>query len=160
MPETILYLTTIVSANLLLSYLGPQAVVPIALVLIGFDITLRDKLHNKWSYKLLWIKMFLLIVTGSVITYVINRNAQHIAIASTVAFSCAALSDTLVYQVFHKKHTLYKVNASNIVSSAVDSTVFITLAFGLPILWSIIAVQILAKFIGGFLWSLILQRCL
>jgi len=48
-----------------------------------------------------------------------------------------------------------RVNGSNVVSAAVDSVVFPTLAFGSFLPWVILG-QFLAKVAGGAVWSLIL----
>jgi queuosine precursor transporter len=101
--------------------------------------------------------MFLLILSGSILTWLINRSAAQIALASMVAFIAASIVDSVTYQVFIKKPKLIKINSSNLFSSAVDSIIFPTLAFGtlLPV---ITVLQFLAKFIGGFIWSLILNK--
>jgi hypothetical protein len=52
---------------------------------------------------------------------------------------------------------LIRANGSNVAGSAVDSIVFPTLAFG-AFMPEIVLGQFVAKFVGGFLWSLVLQR--
>jgi len=153
----ILYLAAIVLANLSSAYFGPSASVVNAFLFIGLDLTARDKLHDTWQRRGLWWKMALLIAAGSLISWVLNRNTGQIALASFVAFGCAAIADTVVYQVLHKKTYLVKVNGSNVISAAVDSLVFPTLAFGgfMPL---ITLGQFAAKVIGGALWSFVLRR--
>ena len=101
--------------------------------------------------------MALLIAIGSFISWVLNRNAGQIAVASFAAFACAGIADTLIYQMLHEREYLVKVNGSNVVSAAVDSLVVPTLAFGafMPL---IVLGQFFAKVCGGFLWSLVLKR--
>jgi uncharacterized PurR-regulated membrane protein YhhQ (DUF165 family) len=48
------------------------------------------------------------------------------------------------------------VNGSNVVGAAADSLIFPALAFGWPLLWSVVLGLFVAKVAGGFLWSLIL----
>lgn len=151
-----LYLTAIVAANLITARFGPAASVFNAFVLIALDLTGRDALHEAWHKQgLLW-KMTTLIAVGSILSWLLNRNAGQIALASFVAFACAGASDTLVYHVLRDKAKLVKVNGSNIVSAAIDSLVFPTLAFGglMPL---VTLGQFAAKVTGGFIWSVLLR---
>lgn len=151
-----LYLLAVVLANLSAAYFGPQATIINAFLLIGLDLTARDKLHDKWKNNNLVLKMLALILAGSVISFVINQNAIVIGIASAIAFASAAVSDTLVYNALFSKPRLQRINASNVVSAFVDSIVFPTVAFG-AFMPAIVAGQFLAKVVGGFLWSLVLN---
>jgi uncharacterized PurR-regulated membrane protein YhhQ (DUF165 family) len=152
-----LYLVTIVAANLLAAFFGAKASIIIAFVFIGFDLTLRDSLHEAWKKRNLWLKMFALIFAGSAISFLINRAALNIAIASLLAFLCAGIVDTFVYSLLQKKKWFIKINGSNLFSSLTDSLVFPTIAFG-GFSLLITAGQFLAKFLGGFIWSLIIPR--
>ena len=152
------YLVAIVAANLSVAYFGPQATIVNAFLLIGLDLSTRDKLHELWHNDRLWLRMFGLILTGSVITVVLNAGAWQIALASTVAFAAAALCDAVVYQVLYRQHRLVKMNGSNLLSAAVDSVLFPAIAFGFPLMWPIMIGQFIAKVTGGALWSLVLFR--
>jgi hypothetical protein len=154
---TILYLGAAVLANLLVTWLGPGAVIWVAFLLIGLDLTSRDKLHDAWQNDKLWLKMTLLIGTGSLLSWFLNRNAGPVAIASFVAFGAAGVADTLVYHVLKEKACLVRINGSNTISAMVDSLVFPTLAFGsfMPL---IVLGQFAAKVAGGAIWSLILRQ--
>lgn len=151
-----MYLSSIVLANYLAGTLGPNYTPYIAFVFIGFDLTCRDKLHELWHNEHLKSKMFFLILSGSVLSYLINKNIQPIATASCAAFGCAAVVDFVIYSLLYSQKRFIKVNGSNIPSAVVDSIVFIGLAFGAPILWSIVLKQIVAKIIGGLVWGYIL----
>lgn len=153
----LLYLAAILLANLIITRFGPAAALPVAFVFIGLDLTARDRLHDAWHRRGLFWKMALLIGAGSILSFVLNRNSAPIALASFVAFAAAALADTLVYHVLRERARMLRINGSNVVSAAVDSIVFPTLAFGgwLP---AIVAGQFAAKVGGGFLWSLILTK--
>lgn len=153
-----LYLTAIIAANLLVAQFGPSVSILNAFLFIGLDLTARDGLHERWHGKQLWWKMVLLIGAGSLLSWLLNRNAGPIALASFVAFAGAGVADTLVYWLLGDKARLVKMNGSNVVSAAVDSFLFPVLAFGLPILWPIVAGQFIAKVLGGFVWSVILTR--
>lgn len=158
MPYIALYLFAIVCANLSVSYFGPSVTILNAFLFIALDLTARDKLHDAWNGRGLWWKMAALIASGSVLSWLLNRNAGPIAIASFVAFACANIADALTYQLLHDRARLVKVNGSNVVSAAIDSIVFPVLAFGWPLLWWIVVGQFVAKVTGGFIWSVILNR--
>lgn len=130
-----------------------------AFVFIAFDITARDGLHEAWHNNRLVLKMTALIATGSILTWALNRNAGQIALASFVAFLCAALVDTIAYHILLKrgKAKWIRINGSNLFSALVDSLIFPTIAFG-GINLAITGGQFAAKVIGGFLWSLVLTR--
>jgi len=149
------YLAAIVAANLSIVYFGPQAAIWNALILIAFDLTARDRLHDAWQGRQLWPKMFLLIASGSLLSWWLNADAAQIALASFVAFGLAGLSDALIYAVLGDKSRLVKMNGSNVAGSIVDTVAFVLLA-GLP-LW-VIPGQIIAKIVGGAVWSVLLSR--
>lgn len=151
-----MYLVAIILANLSSATFGPSASIVNAFLFIGLDLTARDRLHEAWRGRgLLW-KMGALIAVGSLLSWLINRNAGMIAVASFTAFACAALVDTVVYQLLQGRSYLVKVNGSNIPSALVDSLVFPTIAFGgfLPL---ITLGQFTAKVVGGALWAYILN---
>ena len=152
-----IYLLAVVLANMLILWLGPQAAVITAFLFIGLDLSLRDKLHDQWHGKQLWWKMLALICGGSAISIVINWDALPIALASATAFLAAGVGDALVYAGLSKKRFMIRANGSNVAGSAIDSIVFPTLAFGV-FMPEIVLGQFVAKFVGGFLWSLILQK--
>ena len=153
-----LYLIAIVAANLIVVQFGPQVSILTSFLFIGLDLTSRDGLHEKWHGKHLWWKMLLLIGTGSVLSYILNRNAGPIALASFIAFAGAGLADTVIYSILGNKTRFVKINGSNVVSSTVDSFLFPLIAFGLPMLWPIVFGQLIAKVAGGFVWSFILVK--
>ena len=156
-PVVGVYLIAIVAANLITAAFGPAASVFNAFVLIALDLTARDRLHEAWHGQRLALKMAALIASGSILSWLLNSGAGQIALASFVAFGAAAIADTLVYQVLYRRAWRVKVNGSNVISAAVDSLVFPTLAFG-GVLWAVTLGQFAAKTLGGFVWSLILKR--
>jgi uncharacterized PurR-regulated membrane protein YhhQ (DUF165 family) len=150
-----MYLAAAVLANLSVAYFGPGSTIVNAFLFIGLDLTARDKLHDAWRGKHLWIKMFVLIASGSLLSFLLNRNAGTIALASLAAFAGAGVVDALVYQFLHDKAWLVKVNGSNIFSAMADSMIFPTIAFG-AIMPLIMLGQFAAKVLGGFIWSWII----
>lgn len=153
----VLYLAAIVIANLIIATFGPGASIVTAFVFIALDLTCRDALHEAWHRRGLWWKMALLIATGSLLSWFLNRAAGNIAFASFAAFAAAGCVDALVYSLLRERAWFVKVNGSNVVSAAVDSLVFPTLAFG-GLIWPIILGQFAAKTVGGMIWSFILQQ--
>ena len=151
-----LYLVAIVAANLTIVWFGPKVTIINAFLFIGLDLTARDGLHDAWKGKRLWPKMFALIATGSLLSWILNKDAGQIAVASFVAFACAGLVDAIVYHWLGGYPRWLRINGSNVPSAAVDSLVFPTLAFGgfMPL---ITLGQFAAKVAGGFIWSLVLK---
>jgi len=150
------YLIAIITANLLVAHYGAWIVPIVSFCLIGLNLTTRNMLHFLWQ-KHLWLRMGLLIGTGSLLSWAINYDAGRVALASFVAFACAGAVDTLVHHILRRRVFLVTVNGANLFSSVADSVVFISLAFG-QFLWVIIAIQIATKIGGGFAWSLVYQR--
>lgn len=154
-----MYLGAIVAANLIIARFGPSAAIIVAFVFIGFDLVARDRLHDAWRGRGLAWKMAALIAAGSVLSWVLNRDAGPVAIASFVAFAAASVVDAAVYAVGLRSGWAWfrRSNVSNVASAAVDSLLFPTIAFGafMPI---ITLGQFAAKVLGGVIWSLILRR--
>lgn len=157
MFAVLVFLAAVTIANLTVVWFGPWITVVNALILIGLDLSLRDKLHERWHGKHLILKMGLLIIAGGAISYVLNHSALRVAIASICAFTLSATTDAIVYELLINRKKLVKMNASNIASALIDSIAFPTIAFGefLPL---VVLGQFAAKVIGGFIWSLILTR--
>jgi len=152
------YLVAIIAANLLTAWLGPWVTPINGFVFIGLDITTRDALHDAWNRKGLWWKMGLLIASGSFISWILNRNAGQIAVASFIAFAVSGLVDGLVYHAFRRSSRFERVNWSNLASAASDSVLFPSLAFGWPPSMEIVYGQATAKVAGGLFWSLLMVR--
>lgn len=152
-----MYLSAIIAANLIITTFGPSASIITALVFIGLDITARDALHEAWHHDQLWLKMALLIGTGSLLSYLVEAGSARVAVASFTAFAGAGIADTMIYTLLSKRSWMVKVNGSNLVSAAIDSLLFSPLAFGV-ILPVVIIGQFAAKVIGGAAWSLMLAH--
>lgn len=157
MKYVIIYLVAVVLANLSVTWFGPNSIIINAFLFIGLDLTSRDKLHETWQKDHLVMKMTLLILSGSVISWLLNQDSARIAIASFIGFAASATTDTIVYALLYKKSMKTKINGSNFFSAAVDSIVFPTIAFG-SIMPLLSLGQFVAKVIGGYIWSLILVK--
>jgi len=158
MLYVVLYLVAIVLANISVAIFGSQTAIITAFLFIGLDLTARDKLHEAWHKKGLVWKMGLLIFFGSILSWALNHGAGRIAVASFLAFACAGIVDTFVFQKLIKHSSWIRINGSNVPSALVDSIVFPGVAFGFPLMYGIMIGQFIAKVIGGFLWSLVLTK--
>ena len=152
-----IYIAALVVANLLVAWFGPWFSAINAFVLIGLDLSLRDKLHEQWQNDKLILKMGGLIAVASVISYLLNPAAGAIALASFVAFALAMTADTIAYHFLRKKSWMIRSNGSNVAGAAVDSITFPTIAFG-GLMPEIVALQFIAKLMGGGVWSYLLKK--
>jgi hypothetical protein len=155
MQYSLIYIFTLVAANMVIAWFGPTATPVVAFLLIGLDLTLRDRLHDQWLGRQLWPRMLALIVSAGLVSYVLNPASGAIAIASVVAFGLAALADAAAYQLLAERSWAVRVNGSNVIGAAVDSLIFPLMAFG-AMLPSIVLAQWVAKVVGGLVWALVI----
>lgn len=148
----LIYAAAMTLANLSIAHWGPWVSPINAFVLIGLDLALRDWLHMRLK---LW-QMGALIASTGLLTYLLNPAAGHIAIASAVAFTAAAVVDWSVF-IRLPGSWLRRANGSNVAGAAVDSLLFPTLAFGVLMPY-IVAMQFIAKVAGGAIWAWLLNR--
>jgi len=146
----LVYLGGIVGANMFAATFGPSAVPIVTFTLIGLDLSLRDFLQLTMKKE----SMFAMIFAGGAISYLIDPDAGMIAIASGTAFTTAALVDWTVFALLKGKW-IVRANLSNVAGAMVDSTVFITIAFG-AFMPGEIGLSVVSKVAGGFFWSYIL----
>lgn len=152
-----LYIAAAAAANLIVAAFGPAAVIPVGFALVGFDLTARDRLHDRWEDQNLPLRMGAIIAAGGLAAYLANPDAGRIAVASVIAFTAAASVDALVYHAARRRPFLVRANVSNVPSAAVDSVLFLGIAFGfsgLPL--AIVGGQVAAKIVGGVVWSLVI----
>lgn len=152
-----IYISCMVVANLLIASFGPWFSPINAFMFIGLDMVIRDRLHDRWKSKNLYRNMALLVLSASLITYLLNPAAGVIALASVAAFSACMLVNTLIYQLVIKYKWMVRSNTSNVFGAATDSIVFPTIAFG-SLMWEIVFLQFIAKVGGGFLWSFMFKK--
>lgn len=150
-----LFLAAIVAANLIVNHNGPWITPYVAFALIGLDLTTRDAFHDQLTGIQRWLAIGALIAAGGLISYLFNQDASKIAEASVIAFVAAGIVDTIVYQALRFTDRDTRVNASNVCAAAVDSVLFLWIAFGVVngITW----VQFVAKVAGGACWLLIFK---
>jgi uncharacterized PurR-regulated membrane protein YhhQ (DUF165 family) len=148
----VVYAIAMTAANLTIATFGPWVSPINAFFLIGLDLALRDWLHVRLK---VW-QMGALIASTGALTFMLNPTAGHIAVASAVAFTAAALVDWITF-IRLRGTWLVKANGSNIAGAAIDSLVFPTLAFGV-LMPHIVAMQFIAKVAGGALWALVISK--
>ena len=148
----VIYASSMILANLLVSTFGPSITPINAFLLIGLDLTLRDWLH----FRLKTWQMGCLIVGTGGLTFLLNPAAGMIAVASAVAFLVAALVDWAVF-MRTTGSWIKRANVSNTAGAAVDSLLFPTIAFGV-LMPEIVALQFIAKVAGGAVWSYVLEK--
>lgn len=151
----VIYIAALVAANLLVAFIGPWFSVVNSFVLIGLDLTLRDKLHDKWDGNP--FKIGALIAIAGAISYLLNPASGQIAIASVVAFCLSMAADSFAYQKLKNQSWEKRTTGSNLAGAAVDSVIFPTIAFG-GLMLEIVAMQFVSKVVGGFIWSKIIKE--
>lgn len=152
-----IYIFALVSANLLVAWLGPWFSPVNSLVLIGLDLSLRDKLHDAWQDDWLVWRIFGLISVAGVISYLLNPASGMIAVASVSAFCAAMVADSVAYQLLRRFGWFARANGSNVAGAVVDSIIFPTLAFG-GFVPERVLTQFAAKVAGGAAWSFLLRK--
>lgn len=97
---------------------------PSGVLMIGLALVLRDWLHElagRW-----WA--LAAVLTGGALSLVFSPPA--LAVASAVAFTLAELADFAVYDRLRERGKALAVMASQVVGAALDSALFVYLAFG------------------------------
>lgn len=138
-------------ANWVVTAFGPTILPFTAFVLIPFDMTARDVLHERWGSNWLWTRMAALVLSGSLISWLFAAGSPEVCLASGVSFCVAGLADCLVYHGLRGCHRNTRMNGSNLISALADSLCFPLVAFGsvsLPVFLG----QWWLKVVGGFLW--------
>lgn len=152
----ILYLVFVATANVIIGMYGKTATIWVALIFIGPVFTLRDAIHENSPPGTVTRRIFLLILGGGMLSWLLTPAAGRVAFASMLAFLLSESIDALVYIAAHRYSWTVKSNVSNSVGALVDSLVFPLVAFG-AFLPGIIAGQLAAKVVGGFIWVLVIS---
>lgn len=156
-PRIILYLTATVMANLLVTHYGIPGLLLSSTLLIPFDFVLRCYFHERWKGIHLVLRLGVLISSGCLATYLINKNAQYVAIGSIAGFAVANIVAGFFYQATIKRSTFIKVNGSDALGVIVDSVVFQMIAFGQFSIMIMLG-QSVIKVLGGLFWYYVLFR--
>lgn len=116
--------TTCVPDGPCLIPVGFGLVAPSGVLMIGLALVLRDAIHEVAGWK--WAVAA--VAFGSMLSLLSSPPA--LALASAVAFTMAELADATVYSRLRSKGRAFAVVASGVVGAALDSALFVWLAFG------------------------------
>jgi uncharacterized PurR-regulated membrane protein YhhQ (DUF165 family) len=157
-----LYLGTIPLANWFINNVGNQAApglphtipvgfgyqAPSGVLLIGIALLTRDYVQEKFG-KLITV---LAILVGIVISYRID---PYVATASAVAFCVSELADFAIYTQVKKRSKVLAVVTSGVIGGAIDSFLFLQIAFGSTLYWQgqVIGKTLMALVGGCCLWG-------
>jgi len=122
------FTATVVAANLAVTHIGflpvwPGIVAPAGVYLVGLALVLRDLLQEATSWK--WSAVA--VVVGAGLSAVFS---PELALASASVFLASELLDLVVYTPLRRRGMVLAMAASNTVGIAVDSVLFLWLAFG------------------------------
>lgn len=109
---------------------------PSGVLMVGAALVLRDAVHSLLG----WQWAVGAIALGAALSFQFSTPA--LVMASVAAFLLSELADLAVYAPLQRKRLILAVAASGVVGAAVDSAVFLLLAFGSL---DFIAGQILGK---------------
>lgn len=125
----ILYVLTIPAANFSITQwgvipIGFGLLAPAGVLCAGLAFTLRDlvqeRLGKAWTIGA--------IGAGALLSLAVSD--PFVALASAAAFLASELADFAVYTPLRERGMLRAVVASNVVGMAIDSVLFLTIAFG------------------------------
>lgn len=149
--KIILYIVAFIFSNLLVLKYGQYGLIISSLLLVPFDFIVRCLFHEQWKGSELFLKLGSLVLISSIITYIINKDAQNIALASVFGFISAQIVAGIFYQAYIKESYFIKVNGSDSFGIIFDSIVFQLIAFGIVTPYITIS-QVLLKITGGLFW--------
>lgn len=115
---------------------------PSGVLMIGAALVLRDAVHSLLGWK--WAVAAILI--GAALSF--QFSPAVLVIASVTAFILSELADLAVYAPLRRKRLVLAVAASGVVGAAIDSAVFLWLAFG--------SLDFIAGQLVGKLWMTVL----
>ena len=143
--SAVFYLGSIVLANVLVHTLGIVKVLglsfPAGAVAIGLTFSARDFVQERYGKFGCWGWM----LAASLVTCAFNR---QLALASAGAFLISEFSDWAIYTTC-RGGLVKRLLLSNLISTPIDSLVFVLLAFG-PV-WPAIWGQTLIKLVSSLL---------
>lgn len=154
------YCGAITTANGLVTAYGQPALLVTAFCVIPFDLVVRDLMQDRWQDQSSWalrLRMAVVILAGSGLSYITTVGSLRVTTASFIAFSLTGLVDALTYQWMIKLGRLFRINTATVIGGMTDTVVFATIAFDHASL-ELMASQAVMKVAGGAVWSLLLFR--
>ena len=149
-----LYLLSAAAANIAVTRYGYEALPFTATLLIPFDLTTRDVLHDRWHDDRLVFRMAALVAAGGALAWVFASGSARVSVASAVSFMIAGAVDTSMYASMPNASRSKRMAFSNTASSIADSVCFPLLAFGI-VSWPLAVAQSVMKIAGGIAWAAI-----
>lgn len=125
--------------------MGFGVYIPSGVIFAGALLTLRDVLHERLGSRMTLVIIF---VSAPVIAI---TTSPALAAASAITYLLAEIIDFYVYRSLRSWNRLVAVAASNVVSSLLDSAIFLSLAFGSAAVASGTLTMSLGKLIASFL---------
>ena len=132
----IAYIATILLANWMISNVGDcipngPCVIPVGfglsapsgVLMIGVALVLRDAIHETYGRR--WVMLG--IIAGAGLSAAIS---PALALASGVAFAVSEMGDFAVYEPLRKYSKVLGIALSGTIGGAIDSALFLFLAFG------------------------------
>lgn len=121
-----------------LIHVGFGLMAPSGVLMIGAALVLRDAVHSLLGWK--WA--IAAVLAGAALSSQFSPPA--LVVASASAFLLSELADFAVYAPLRRKRLVAAVAASGIVGAAIDSAVFLWMAFG--------SIEFLAGQVVGKFW--------
>lgn len=128
------YAVTIPAANALVEHIGPVPVgfglvAPAGVYMVGISLALRDAVQEKLGRA--WVLAAIALgVSLAVLTTPVAPKFPNLVAASAVAFAVSELADFAVYSRLRERGLVLAVMASGAVGLALDSALFLRIAFG------------------------------
>jgi len=157
----VLYLLSIILANVITAAFAPMQLgiflVPWGSWLIGATFILRDIIQVKYGRKTAYLAITVALVLSAVTSKLLG-DTLAITIASAVSFFISEATDTEIYTRF-KTSFLKRVFTSGVISSFLDSAIFVTIGLS-PLIsgflpWEAIPYAIMGQFIVKSVMQLI-----
>lgn len=146
------YLAAVVAANLLVNHFGAKWSPVIAFVAVAAVLIFRDQFADLVGQRsTAQLLQFGLIAAGALLTWLFNQDAAQIAKASVIAFAASETTEQAVYFLLRRRPWMDRAPTSAVFGAAVDSALFITIAFGFN--FTIAFAQFTAKVAGAWLWA-------
>ena len=155
----IAYMISILLGNLFVVWFGLikafGLVFPAGALWIGLTFSARDFVQREWGdFKVWWFMGISTLITAMLSLVLPNHlpvSATTVALASATAFIIAEAIDWLVYTVF-KLDIIYRISVSNLVSTPIDSIIFVGMVFGnFSFMQPPVYGQAIVKYLSGLL---------
>jgi uncharacterized PurR-regulated membrane protein YhhQ (DUF165 family) len=156
-----IYILCIVAANVLATSssitLGADIMIPAGVLVIAPIFTLRDTVQHRHGSRIAGD----IVLVAALLTMLLSvplgeSRLGRVSIASLIAFVVSELLDTAIYFALHRHEWLTRVLASNTVASAIDTVLFLSIAFELS--WPTFSAMYLIKLLGSTLAGVALLR--